>query len=143
MFTDVLSYDRVRRWEKNFDSGLELIENTLKSGRQKSASCDIIVLKIKETVERDAGYTVCDIAQMVGISLLRVHYILKNILNTRKISFRWVPRLLTDGQKRQRVKIATLLLKTSPKYDEMKFANVVTGDETWVCYFEPVRKIKM
>ena len=76
LFTDVLSYDRVRRWEKNFDSGLELIKNTLKSGRQKFASCDIIVLKIKETIERDAGYTVCDIAQMDGISLLRVHYIL-------------------------------------------------------------------
>ena len=26
-------------------------------------------------------------------------------------------------------------------YDEKKFANVVTGDETWVHYFEPVRKV--
>ena len=25
-----------------------------------------------------------------------------------------------------------------PKFDEKKFANVVTGDETWVHYFEPV-----
>ena len=28
---------------------------------------------------------------MVGISLSRVHYILKNNLNVRKISVRWVP----------------------------------------------------
>ena len=27
-----------------------------------------------------------------------------------------------------------------PKYDKKQFANVVTGDETWVHYFEPVRK---
>ena len=27
-----------------------------------------------------------------------------------------------------------------PKYDKKQFANVVTGDKTWVYYFEPVRK---
>ena len=28
-----------------------------------------------------------------------------------------------------------------PKYDKKQFANVVTGDETWVHYFEPIRKV--
>ena len=28
-----------------------------------------------------------------------------------------------------------------PKYDKGQFANVVTGDKTWVHYFEPVRKV--
>ena len=28
-----------------------------------------------------------------------------------------------------------------PKYNKKLFANVVTGDETWVHYFEPVRKV--
>ena len=28
-----------------------------------------------------------------------------------------------------------------PKYNKKQFANVVTGDETGVYYFEPVRKI--
>ena len=28
-----------------------------------------------------------------------------------------------------------------PKYDKKQFANVITGDETWVHYFEPVRKV--
>ena len=78
---------------------------------------------------------------MVGISLSRVHYICKNILNVRKISTRWVPHLLIDGQKKQRVKIAKQFFKIFPKYDEKKFAKVITGDETWVHYFEPVRKV--
>ena len=75
-----------------------------KSERQKSASYEEIVLKVKEIVERDAKYMVCDTAGMVGISLSRVLYILKNILNAWKISARWVPHLLTDGQKKERVK---------------------------------------
>ena len=52
-----------------------------------------------------------------------------------------MPHLLTDEQKRQRVKVAKKLLQMFPKYDKKKFANFVTGDETWVHYFEPVRKI--
>ena len=55
-----------------------------------------------------------------------------------KISDRWVLHLLTDGQKKQRVKITKQLLKI---YDEKKFANLVTGDETWAYYFEPVRMV--
>ena len=33
------------------------------------------------------------------------------------------------------------MLKRFPEYDKKIFANVVTGDETWVHYFEPVRKV--
>ena len=37
--------------------------------------------------------------------------------------------------------MAKKLLQIFPKYDKKPFANVVTGDETWVHYFEPVRKV--
>ena len=50
------------RWKKKFDSVLESIENAPKSGRPKSASCDENVSKVKEISERDARYTVRDIA---------------------------------------------------------------------------------
>ena len=125
-----VSYGTLLRWEKKIDSVLES-KNAPKAGRPKSASCDEIVSKVKE-VERDARYTVCDIARIAGFSHSRVYYIIKNILTVRKISARWVPLLLTDGQKTQWVKIAKQLLKI---YDEKKFANVVTCDETWGHYF--------
>ena len=47
--------------EKEINSGLKSIENASKSGRPQSASCDEIVSAVKEIVERDARYTVCDI----------------------------------------------------------------------------------
>ena len=136
-----VSYDTVRRWKKKFESGVESIKNAPKSGRPKSASREEIVSKIKEIIEGDARFTVRDIARKVGISLSTVHLILKKHLKVRKISARWVPHLLTDEQKRQRVKGAKKLLQMFPKYDKKQFANVVTGDETWVHYFEPVRKV--
>ena len=78
-------------------------------------------------MEGNARFTVHDIAQKVGISLSMVHLILKKHLKVRKISARWVPHLLTDEQKRQRVKVAIKLLQMSPKYDKKQFAKFVTG----------------
>ena len=131
----------VRRWKKKFESGVESIKNAPKSGRPNSASRKKIVSKIKKIIEGDARFTVCDIARNVGISLSTVHLILKKHLKVRKISARWVPHLLTGEQNRQRVKVAKKLLQMFPKYDKKQLANFVTGDETWVHYFEPVRKI--
>ena len=120
---------------KKNESGVESIKNAPKSGRPKSASRNEIVYKIKEIVEGDARFTVRDIARKIGISLSTVHLILKKHLKDRKISARWVPHLLTDEQKRQRVKVAKKLLQMFPKYDKKQFANVVTDDETWVQSF--------
>ena len=107
-----VSYDTVRRWKKKFESGVESIKNALKSGRPKSASRKEIISKIKEIIEGDAD-----------LQFVILH------LKVRKISARWVPHLLTDEQKRQRVKVAKKLLQMFPKYDKKQFANVVTGDE--------------
>ena len=123
-----------------YESGIESIKNAPKSGRPKSAFRISIVSKIKEIIEGDARFTVRGIARKVSILLSAVHLILKKHLKVRKISARWVPDLLTDKQKRQRVKVANKLLQMFPKYDKKQFANVVTGDETWDHYFEPVRK---
>ena len=103
-----MSYDTVRSWKNKFESGVESIKNAPKSGRPKFASRKEIVSKIKEIIEGDARFTVCD---KVGISLSTVHLILKKHLKVRKIFARWVPHLLTDGQNRQRVKVAKKMLQ--------------------------------
>ena len=78
---------------------------------------------------------------MTNLLLARVHAILKKHLKVRKINARWIPHLLTDEQKKTRVTMAKRLLKMYPKYSKKAFDNIVTGDETWVYYFEPKRKV--
>ena len=135
-----MSYDTVRRWKNKFESGVESIKYAPKWGRPKFASPKEIVSKIKEIIERDARFTVRDIARKVGISLSTVQLILKKHLKVRKI--------LLDG-----CHICWLMSKTENglkwpkscfkcfKRDKKHFANVVTGDETCVYYFEHVRKV--
>ena len=82
-----MSYDIVRRWKNNFESGVESIKNAPKSGRPKFASPNEIVSKRKEIIEGDAKFTV--IARKVGISLSTVHLILKKHLKyvLKRVSF--------------------------------------------------------
>ena len=54
---------------------------------------------------------------MVGISKAFVMNILQNSLKFKKMC---VPHLLTEEQKRTRVKMACTLLKRFPRYDQKK-----------------------
>ena len=130
-----------RCWKNKFESGVESIKNAPKSGRPKYAAPKEIVSKIKKIIEGDARFKVRDIARKVGISLSTVQLILKKHLKVQKIFARWVPHLLTDEQNRQRVKVAKKLLQMFQTCYKKQFANVVTGDETCVYYFEHVRKV--
>jgi histone-lysine N-methyltransferase SETMAR len=112
-----VSYKTARQWKKKFESGVECIKNAPKSGRPKSASRNKIVSKIKDIIEGDARFTVHDIARKVGT---HGSLILKKHLKVRNISARWVPHLLTDEQKWQRVKVAKNLLQMFSKYDPKK-----------------------
>ena len=80
-----MSYDTVRSWKNEFESGVESIKNAPKSGRPKFASRKEIVSKIKEIIEGDVRFTVRDIARKVDISLSTFHLILKKHLKVRNI----------------------------------------------------------
>jgi histone-lysine N-methyltransferase SETMAR len=60
---------------------------------------------LKEIVNTDAGYTIREIASIVGILLGATHAILKRDMKMKKICARWIPYLLTDEQKKDRVQL--------------------------------------
>ena len=72
----------------------------------------------------------------VGILVGAAHTILRCDLKMRRISARWIPHLVTKEQKLARVRIAEQLLKQFPKYNNQSFANIITGDEPWVHFYE-------
>ena len=66
--------------------------------------------------------------------------ILKKAFGPEKGFARWVPHLLTEEQKIQRLKCARELLKTYKGCNNWVISNLLTGDETWVHMFEPQRR---
>lgn len=136
-----MSYTTVYRWAKKFGSGRVTVENDPKSGRKISISTKIAEAKIRELLQEDSRYTVRELAKRTGVSLSTVHFILKKHLKVRKITARWIPHLLTDEQKRSRVQCARKILKMAKNLEKNNFSQLVTGDETWIYFFEPHRKM--
>jgi histone-lysine N-methyltransferase SETMAR len=77
----------------------------------------------------------------MGISFGSVQALLTDVYGMSKVFARWVPRQLTDDQKRTRLDISRHLL--SRYEDEPNFIyRIVTQDETWVHLFDPESKRK-
>jgi histone-lysine N-methyltransferase SETMAR len=134
---NALSYPTILRWVKRFTEGRESLENDPRSGRPATSITIREIDAVKKIIEIDARYTVDDISAFTGINSSTVFKILKEKLLLKKVCARWVPHILTDEQKRNRVEICQKLLKTYGKFNQRRLDEVVTGDETWIYFFEP------
>ena len=130
----------VFRWVKAFKAGKFSVEDDTRPGRPKTSVTKANIAAVKIVVEQDARLSVKDIASCTGISEESVQTILKKRLDLRKVCARWVPHLLTEEQKTQRLKCAGELLKTYKGCNSLVISNLLTGDETWVHMFEPQRR---
>ena len=58
----------------------------------------------------------------------------------RKVSARWVPRLLTDEQKARRVECSMEFVNRYEKEGDQFLNNIITMDETWIWEYDPETK---
>jgi len=96
-------------------------------GAPKTATTEDKVTKIHDLVLADRRLKIREIAGTVGISKDRVGHILHEILGMRKLSARWVPRLLTPDNKRNRESTSEqclTLFKRNPKEFLRRFVTV-------------------
>ena len=102
----------VFRWVKAFKAGNFSVEDDTHPGRPKTSVTKTNIAAVK-----------------IGISEGSVQTILKKRLDLRKVCARWVPHLLTEEQKTQRLKCAQELLKTCKGCNSQVISNLLTGDE--------------
>ena len=92
---------------------------------------DELIDQVRTLVRQDRRVTVRELAEEVGISIGPVHSILTDDLATRRVSAKFVPKLLTMEQKQLRVEVPQDMLDYANS--DPKFLNIViTGDESWV-----------
>ena len=133
-----ISMRTVFRWVKDFKAGKFSIEDDTRPGRPKTSVTKANIATVKIVVEQDARLSVKD--SCTGISEGSVQTILKKRLDLRKVCTRWVPHLLTEEQKTQRLRCARELLKTYKGCNSRVISNLLTGNETWMHMFEPQRR---
>ncbi|XKL62660.1 hypothetical protein PGB90_002493 [Kerria lacca] len=127
------------KWCYKFDTRRTNVHNEEKSGRLSIINEEIID-KIHEIILDDRRMKVRELAHAVGISTERVHHILHEYLDTRKLSARWVPRLLTLDHKRNRVTTSKECLAMFNRNPDEFLRRFVTVDETWIHHNTPETK---
>ena len=120
----------------------ESAENDPRMGRPVSVLTEKNVATVKTLIEEDACDTMQEIEELSVIHSSSVLKILRERLGLRKICKRWVPHLLSDERKQSRVRLASQVIEKYYKCDPRRLEEIVTGDETWIYYFQPDSKAK-
>jgi uncharacterized protein (DUF4415 family) len=98
------------------------------------------VAAVRKLIEDDRHLTVIQISQELQITYRSSQSIIKNELQYRKITAQWVPKLLSDEQRKVRVQICETLLAHYKNEGDTFLHRIVTVDETWCHHYMPKSK---
>ncbi|GFR72789.1 transposase [Elysia marginata] len=132
------NYSTVTHWVRKFKSGFLSVFDEHREGRPPSVVTENKVSTVKKLIMQDRRITVKQIAFETKISIGSVETTLHDHLNLKKVSTRWVTRLLTTDQKQERVNCCKHLRQEAN--DAFFFRRIVTMDETWIYQFDPEPK---
>jgi histone-lysine N-methyltransferase SETMAR len=125
-------------WYKRFKDGRTSDDDDDCSGRPSTRTTPENIAEVREATFADRGQTIHDVCEIAGLLYGTVQRILADNLKMRRISARFVPRLLSDDQKALRV-YACRELKQA-RDDPNFISNITTGNETWVYGYDPETK---
>ena len=95
--------------------------------------------QVRAAVNQDRRRTIHDTCAEVGTGYGSCQRILTEQLNMHPIAVKFVPTVLTQDQKDSRVAVYQEL-KETVKNDPTLLLNVITGDESIVCAYDPETK---
>jgi len=136
---EAMSRARCFEWYARSKRGRTLLEDDERSGRTSTSSTPKHVETIRRLMHEDRRRTIKDIATIVNVSYGTVQTSVKSDLNMNRVAAKCVPRLLTPEQKERHVAICQELRQRA--LDDPSFmSRVITGDESWVCVYDPETK---
>lgn len=138
--TESPSYDTVVRWKRNFKTGHMSLTDESKSGRPSLTDDLQTVKEVEILILKDRRITIQAIMNKTGLSHGSVSKIIHDELNMSKVSARWVPRLLTPLQKKNREELSQQMLSVLWKDEDDFFDRLITMDECWVYLYDPETK---
>lgn len=131
----------VRRWVRrcNEAAGQTPLADEKRSGRPVTAVTPCNIQRVDEIIRGDRRVTTGELCRITSLSKGSVMTIIQQ-LGYSKVCSRWVPRMLTAQNKETRKTIASEHLQRFNLEGEEFLEKIVTGDETWVHFFEPESK---
>ena len=107
---------------------------------KKTVRTPDIVASVAAAVENNRRLNIRKLAQKTHVSYGTIHNILHKDLGMSKKSARWVPKLLTEDQKRERARISQEFLELVEREEEEVLGKILTIDESMVSLHTPETK---
>ena len=139
--TSTPSLSTIRRWHNEFKRGRESLEDDERSGRPSTSINTETIEAVQQLVESDRRIRIANIAYLLKISRGSIGTILHEHLGYNKVSARWVPRMLTNDHKQNRVNCSRELLALYTADQESFEKRIITGDECWIYHYDPETKL--
>ncbi|KAL4134938.1 hypothetical protein QTP88_006618 [Uroleucon formosanum] len=125
------------KWCREFSNGRTNIHDEARSGRPSVS--DNLREQVESELREDRRVTVRELEEKLQIPKSSLYRIISD-LGYRKCSARWVPKMLTEDHKRQRIESSREVLELYAEERAVFLDSIVTGDETWVYHFTPESK---
>lgn len=134
-----ISVQHVRKWCREFSEGRTDVHDEHRSGRPSIS--DEVVSKIERILLEDRRITIRELAaQVPEVCEKTIDTILTERLGYHKVCARWVPHMLSETHKVDRVNCAQEFLRECAENTEDYLDSIVTEDETWCHYVTPETK---
>lgn len=127
----------VKYWFAKFKRGRLTTDDEPRPGRPVEVATEENITKIHKLVLADRRVKLSELAETTGISKESIRLVLHDKLHLKKLSARWVPRLLTVDQKRERVEDSETNLALFKRDSKEFLRRYITVDETWIHFYTP------
>ncbi|XP_014488094.1 PREDICTED: histone-lysine N-methyltransferase SETMAR-like [Dinoponera quadriceps] len=135
MGVSVASNATVYNWIAEFKLGHTSTSNARRSGRTNEETTPEMSEKIHNIVLDDPKVKLRELAAAVDISSECMFNILHKHLGMRKLTARWVLRLLTIDKKCERVRTSQYCLDMFRRKSKKFLRRYITVDETWIYHY--------
>ena len=126
-----LSCSNVFVWFNRFKNGHKSVEDDPRPGRTSTSKTDENIVKVRDLVRSDRRLKIREMSHELNLSFYTVQSILTKDLTMRRVSAKFIPKLLSDEQKQHRLQMAQELINRSENDPDL-LNRVSTGDESWV-----------
>jgi len=127
---EALSQARVYEWFSQLKRGDMSLEDQPRSGHPSTSRTDENIKKIRDAIMFDRRRTLDELEAVTGVSWSSCQRILTEELHMKRIAAKFVPRLLSEDQRTNRLDVCREMkdqLKTDPDF----LSIIITGDESW------------
>ena len=129
---NIITEGGVRQWVIRFKNGRTNVHDEHRSGRPSIVTAELVE-KVDAEVRENRKFTITELSlSFPQISRSLLHEIISEKLGYHKFCARWIPKLLTEDHKNQRMAAALHFLDAYDKDGDSLLDRIVTGDETWV-----------